>query len=860
MNKRGKKLKSRDRLTRKMTKDGLVERNVVSGEETRISKREADLDLRGDLKKDIARRETLSQLGTRSGKKPKRVKQVNPPSPDIQIRAEPESVNKDIEPRQDVAPEIPYYHKSSLSEKVDSAGFTQDSPPSEMPAQTVSSDFSERAEEPERSNAGPVDKPAVKLKPNKPDKLKFTADETAPETPKLKAERKLAKAQRQADRAESKLEKAKLPSKKKIRSKRVFDEQSGKSKRKLYFEREVKSQSEHIRGALPLRPVKAAGNAAIAYGHRKLNQTEQENTAVEAAHKIETTAEGAVRSALRYHKTAPYRKVERLKRKSKRKSINLSYRKAVADNPKLQSNALARFAQKRKIKKDYAKAAREVQKAAQRAKKVGSAVGNAAKAVAGVIKRHPVAAITVIMVILFVFAIMSLLGMFSGIGSGGLGGILSASYLAEDADIDNAELVYTEWETDLQMKIANTENSRPGYDEYRYNIGEISHNPFELMAYLTAKYQNFTYDAIAPELAALFGEQYTLTVTPDVEVRYADPYDADNDGDFEPYDRTVLTVRLTSKSFTDIVTARMDGDETERYGILMQSKGSRQYIANPLGFEWLSRVTDFYGWRINPASGDKSIHYGVDIAVPAGTEIHAGQDGVVTTAAYDAGGYGYYVVIEDDKTGNNGSVLVSKYAYCGELLVTAGQSVKTGEVIAKSGSSGNAASPRLHLEVIKNGRYLNPLYFADTGSISFIPAYGNASPMGDGTYAALLAEAEKYLGYPYVWGGSVPATSFDCSGYVSWVLTHSGVKNVGRLGATSLFNICIPVAPGDAQPGDLVFFQGTYSTVFPVTHVGIYVGVINGVPTMLHCGNPIQYTRIDTAYWQNHFYSYGRIT
>jgi len=126
-----------------------------------------------------------------------------------------------------------------------------------------------------------------------------------------------------------------------------------------------------------------------------------------------------------------------------------------------------------------------------------------------------------------------------------------------------------------------------------------------------------------------------------------------------------------------------------------------------------------------------------------------------------------------------------------------------------------------------------------------------AEYLSDERFAALITEAEKYLGYPYVWGGSSPATSFDCSGFVSWVLTNSGLCNTGRLGAQGLYNICTPVS--SPQPGDLVFFVGTYDTP-GVSHVGFYVG--DGM--LLHCGDPIQYTRLNTSYWQQHFYAYGR--
>ena len=129
----------------------------------------------------------------------------------------------------------------------------------------------------------------------------------------------------------------------------------------------------------------------------------------------------------------------------------------------------------------------------------------------------------------------------------------------------------------------------------------------------------------------------------------------------------------------------------------------------------------------------------------------------------------------------------------------------------------------------------------------------NAEYLTDEKFATLIAEAEKYLGYPYVWGGSNPSTSFDCSGFVSYVLTNSGLVNTGRLGAQGLYNVCSPVSSADAKPGDLVFFVGTYDTP-GVSHVGIYVGD----NVMLHCGDPIQYTSINTSYWQSHFYAFGR--
>ena len=135
------------------------------------------------------------------------------------------------------------------------------------------------------------------------------------------------------------------------------------------------------------------------------------------------------------------------------------------------------------------------------------------------------------------------------------------------------------------------------------------------------------------------------------------------------------------------------------------------------------------------------------------------------------------------------------------------------------------------------------------------PTYYDIPPeaLKDDRFAAMMEEATKYIGYPYVWGGSSPSTSFDCSGYISWVLNHSG-WNVGRQTAQGLYNLCTPVSTAQVKPGDLVFFKGTYDTP-GVSHCGIYVG--NSI--MLHCGDPISYTNLNSKYWQEHFYSYGRL-
>lgn len=336
-----------------------------------------------------------------------------------------------------------------------------------------------------------------------------------------------------------------------------------------------------------------------------------------------------------------------------------------------------------------------------------------------------------------------------------------------------------------------------------------------------------------------------------VETRY------DDDGD--PYDWYVLQTTLTVRPLSAVAQSHLSpGEQTDRYGVYMQTYGNRQAFGNPFGFSWLGNVSSGYGWRVHPISGEKSLHRGIDLAVAQGTPILAVQDGRVVSAG-DAGSYGLCVVIEDDKG------YQSRYAHCSSLNVSAGQEVKRGDVIAAVGSTGNSTGPHLHLEVMLNGEYLNPYFFVDngddgTGAIPgtpggpAIPDY-SGEPMGDGSFEAMLHEAEKFLGWPYVWGGSSPSTSFDCSGYVSWVINQSGVGSVGRQTAQGLYNLCTPVSSANAQPGDLIFFTGTYSSPGPVSHVGIYVG--GG--RFIHCGDPISYANTGSPYWSAHLYGYGRL-
>ena len=706
----------------------------------------------------------------------------------------------------------------------------------------------------------------VDSEPPKTSKLEFTADELPPQT----EDKKLTHARRKAERTAQKAEQAqnRLPARKKLRMETVSDPETGKAKKHLKFEKEVKSQKAHVKGPVPLRPVKAGANTAIGYAHKKIYEAEDENVGIKAAHRSELVGEAGLRTAYHRHKTAPYRKAAKLQQKSAKANARLAYRQALSDHPELKKHAIARIWQKQKLKRQYAKAARE---AGKQAKNAAVATERVSVGIVHAVKRHPVICLVLLLLLLVIFLITSLFSTFSNIGTGGLGSLAASTYLADDQDINQAELTYTEWETDLQMEIDRVESDRPGYDEYRYNLGAIEHDPYVLMGYLTSAYQGFTYDEVESVLRQLFQEQYTLSFSEETEIRYrtetsVDPETGEETQEEVPYEWRILNVKLTVTPLENLVVSRMNADQKEICEILLQTKGNRQYVKNVFGTNWLPYVTSYYGYRVHPISGEKNYHTGVDIGMPEGTEILAGHDGTVTLAG-NAGGYGLCVAIEGEAY--EGHTLTTKYGHCSQILVSAGQEVKAGDVIAKVGNTGNSTGAHLHLEVLVDGQYLNPLYFADTGDTSerHLPEVGSGGTgnyfdydippeaLADEQFAAMMAEAEKYLGYPYVWGGASPSTSFDCSGYVSWVINNCGVGwNFGRLTADGLLGVCTPVSSADAKPGDLIFFQGTYNTS-GASHVGIYVG--NGM--MIHCGDPISYANINTSYWQQHFYTFGRL-
>ena len=669
--------------------------------------------------------------------------------------------------------------------------------------------------------------------------------------PSCRQQRQYERAGRRAEQSGRRLERAqaKLPVKRRARLEQEYDADLGKVRRRLRFEEEV--LPEQASPSLPAQAGHTLKMAAVMKLHGKFREVEHQNVAVEAAHKCEFAAERTTGRFLRWNKrrlrSKPYRAARQAERRLAMDRAELAWQNALRDHPELRrQNALSRWMQKQKIKRRYAQAAREAQRTAQHTQQTATVVGKIARAVQQYAAAHKSALLIVAMLALAISFFSAGLASCTAMLSGAQSSYLSATYLSDEQEICNSELYFTELETDLQLDINSTEANHPGYDEYRYSVGEISHNPYELMSYLAALYDPFTFEQVKPELDRLFAEKYQLTRTPITETRY------DENGN--PYQWKVLKTTLAVRRWADLMAETLTpGEQTDRYGAYMQTYGNRQAFANPFDFPWLGYVSSPYGWRVHPTTGAKTLHRGVDIAAAQGTPVAAIHDGKVVSAG-DMGSYGLCVVIEDDKG------YQSRYAHCSALSVSAEQEVRRGDVIGAVGSTGDSTGPHLHLEVMLNGEYLNPYYFVDTGGSGeptgpIIPDY-SGEPVGDDRFQAMLAVAEQYLGYPYVWGGTNPTTSFDCSGYVSWVINHSG-WNYGRLGVMGLEDICTPVSVADAKPGDLVFFIGTYDAPYPnrPTHVGIYVG--GG--RMIHCGDPISYTSINTPYWQSHLYGFGRL-
>lgn len=555
------------------------------------------------------------------------------------------------------------------------------------------------ADNPTGHNPNPrlrLDEPDAGATPDAP----ITANKPPGDTPTVKytRESKLRHAEAVVEKTEKKLEKVR---KKQLHKKRLVteiavDEKTQKPKKRLHFE-DVPAAAKKPK--LITSGVKAVGGMAALGVHRKLYQAERENVGVAAAHKGEIAGETALRAANRHRRLRPQRiakKAVKLEKKAAKARANLRFERAVKKNPALaKQSVLRRFMHKKKLQRQYIKQAQKQAKKA--AKKAAKETAKTAQRIVIFAVRHPI--VTLIITGLLALILMFQSCMNSGfVMLGGMGGTFGGFYPAQDYDLNQAELYYTEKETDLTLQAKKLETDNPGYDEYRY-IGETGHDPHELASYLCAVYGEFTFTAVKPHLDTLFNEQYALSSRGITEART-------NEND-EAYEYKIFEITITNKPLSQVTAPKLTDEQTQMYLTYLYSKGGHFYFAPPLA-GWTLNVSDNYGWRVHPINGTKDYHDAVDIALPIGTPVHSVQKGSVTHAG-ENGGYGICVIVE------SGDGTKSLYAHLDSVSVRTGQTVEYGTEIGKSGNTGTSTGAHLHLSVYINGQAMNPAFFVNSG-------------------------------------------------------------------------------------------------------------------------------------------------
>ena len=527
--------------------------------------------------------------------------------------------------------------------------------------------------------------------------------------------------------------------------------------KKLKSEQEVKAKKNAAasgkKGGKPKKPGNLAADALSAKAHQSVRNADQDNNSgVEAAHFTEGSAEGAARAGSRFQygrKLRQYKKLERLEKKADKDAVESIFAERMKSDPQSGSNFFSRWRQKQAIKKEYAAA----KAGAAAAENTAAGTAKAAQGTASMTERafqfvqsHSHIIIGIAAVGLLVLVIAGSVSSCSVLINGGGNVVLGTSYTAEDEDLKGVETDYTKLEDKLRKQIDRIETDHPGYDEYRYNLAEIGHNPYELASLLTVEFENYTRSQVQARLQSIFEAQYELKLEEKIEIRtrketrvgyrYNPITGTGHTYTYQvtvQYEYKILNVMLLNRGVDYVArNSGLTDDQLQRYEVTLECRGNRD-----------------------------DLFAGIAFATPDG-----------------AGSSGEY----------------QDYDIPGEALT-------------------------------------------------------------DEKFRKMITEAEKYLGYPYVWGGSSPSTSFDCSGFVSWVINHCGNGwNVGRQTANGLMGKCDIIPKSEAKPGDLIFFQKTYNTS-GASHVGIYVG--NGM--MIHCGSPISYASIETSYWRQHYYCMGRI-
>ena len=563
-----KKLKPRDKITQKMSRDGLIEVNETAGTAELVSGREQDADF--SKQPEQAAQEAAQQL----------------PHPSGGAAARPHT--PELSPKRDGAA------AECVLEHIDAAH-----------TRAASKKAIKRAQQ----------EVAAKTKTSR---LQFTEEERA--TPEL--QKAIRKSERAADRLDE--ARAAIPKKKVLTKERTFDEAAGKGKTRLRFEEKEKPIPGGRQQHNPLsRPVQEVG----VFVHNKIHSVEKDNSGVEGAHKSEELAERGIRAGARQvrksrrsHKLKPYRAAAKAEKAAFKANADFQYQKALHDNPQLAaSNPVSRFWQKQQIKRQYAKAvrtggAKSARKAAENTRKAAKKTAEATKKTAAFVGRHWKAFLIAGCALLLLIMLMSAISSGSALFSGLVNGVIGTSYTSEDSDLVAVENNYAAKENDLQSRIDNIERDYPGYDEYRYDLAYIGHNPHELASYLTALLQSYTPQSAQAELDRIFNLQYKLTVTEEIEVRYRTERRTGSYTDAEgnthtytytvevPYNYYILNVTLTNRPISSFVSELLTPEQLEMYRVYLQTSGNKPLVfgggsADTSASEDLSGVTFVNGTR-----------------------------------------------------------------------------------------------------------------------------------------------------------------------------------------------------------------------------------------------------------------------
>ena len=624
------------------------------------------------------------------------------------------------------------------------------------------------------------------------------------------------------------------------------------SKRKQVSKEQKKLKSRlsfSDEGKIPGSGMAKKGTAAVIgavsnYGKKKASEETDDNAGLDAAGQAERTGESLakksiyIRERLKSNRERHSRFRETVLEDGEKSRLQFGSNASGEAKKTMQKeaeqkkqSALKKFWQKKQYQKQYQAAKQE--KAAKDAVVVNARrfTEKAKAAVKQVLAQNRNILLSIGMFILLFALMATSLSSCVALFQGGTNAIVSTSYSSEDEDIYAAENAYVALEDALNEQINQMRETHDDYDDFRFQIDEIGHNPYHLISYLTVKYGGFTYAEVADEIEEIFREQYGLYTETTREMV-----------------TETRTVRV-GESLGNVVTS----------GYCNCSICCGQWAGGPT-------ASGAYPTPNHTIAVDASNPF-----VPMGTKVV--MNGVEYTVE-DTGAFDQYGVQFDVYYGDHAAASAHGHQTWEAYIADSNGSQEVEVTSTREVNRMDVTMTNHNLDVVLRNRmtdeeeerydaynkyYGNRDYLFDLDSIPTGGAgFGYDIPvdaLSDPQFANMIREAEKYLGYPYVWGGASPSTSFDCSGFVCWVINNCGNGwNVGRTTADGLRSYCSSVPPSEAKPGDLIFFQGTYDTA-GASHVGIYVG--NNM--MIHCGNPIQYTSIASSYWQQHFMAFGRI-